>query len=133
MKTEEEVVIEETETQEEPKIRLKKDGTPAKKRGRKPGTKNKAAKKKATKKKASKRGPKKATQKKKPGRKAGFKMKRDKQGRLLKKDGTLANKPGRKSKSKTKTTSSQIPTRLVRKMEKLCQQFQELQKEIAAS
>lgn len=38
----------------------------------------------------------------KPGRKAGTKMKRDSQGRLLKKDGTLAKAPGRKAKGATK-------------------------------
>ena len=43
-----------------------------------------------------------APEKLKPGRKAGTKMKRDSQGRLLKKDGSLAKAPGRKAKGSTK-------------------------------
>jgi len=112
---EDNAVVVEEEVQEEPKVKLKKDGTPAKKRGPKPGTKR--AKKKTTKKKTAKkkttkkRGRPRKDETSGPGRKPG-KMKRDKKGRILKKDGTLAAKLGRKPKSaKKKTRATRTTTR----------------------
>lgn len=39
--------------------------------------------------------------KSKPGRKEGFRFKKDEKGNLIKKDGTIAKKPGRKPKKRT--------------------------------
>jgi hypothetical protein len=61
-----------------------------KKRGRPKGSKNKAETTKTT-------------ETHTPGRKKGFRFERDADGNLLKKDGTVAKKPGRKSAATKKT------------------------------
>ncbi len=68
-----------------------------KKRGRPAGSKNKGSKNKTAKAKTPK-AKRASTGKRKPGPRPGTKAKRDAQGRLLKKDGTLRGKPGPKKK-----------------------------------